>query len=350
VLFQKNAAPAVCLALVLAFCAAADAQTDPNDVKPFPVFTGTTSYFTRVTGGVVQDSPSMSPLLLYPFGDKWLFEAKGSYSDTFAKNKSNAWEGTMSYGLGYAEIDYLANRYLTVTAGRFTTPFGIYGERYAPIWVRALQTGPLISSLARGSSNGGMLRGGFSVNPEIDFNYAVYFSAAVTNHVVTSDRTSGGRFGVFFPQERLELGASFQKSFQQEHSRAEGVHAVWQPNAIPLSLRSEYQWSEWRGSGFWVEGAYRLSQIPHGRPIEVVGRGQKFYASRLKPAALTKFGIANMKDTQQADVGLNYYLPNDVRVSGSYGRQFGINKDTHLWTVGLTYRFVMPAFPGGGTR
>src|SRR5215813_3322521 len=75
VLFQKNAAPAVCLTLVWAFCAVADAQTDPNDVQPFPVLTGATSYFTRVTGGVVQDSPSTSPLLLYPFGDKWLLEA-----------------------------------------------------------------------------------------------------------------------------------------------------------------------------------------------------------------------------------------------------------------------------------
>lgn len=345
-LFQKNAALAVCLAFVLALGTAANAQTD---VKPFPVLTGATSYFTRVTGGVVQDSPSVSPLLLYPVGDKWLLEAKGFYSDNFAKNKSNVWEGTMSYGLGYAEIDYLANRYLTVTAGRFTTPFGIYGERYAPVWVRALQTGPLTTSLARGASNGGMLRGGVSVNPQVNFNYAVYFSSAVTNHIVTSDRTSGGRFGVFLPRPGLEVGGSFQKSFQQEHSRAAGMHFVWQPSALPLSLRSEYSWSEWRGSGYWVEAAYRLSQIPRGRPFELVGRGQQFYAGNLKAATLAKLGVLT-KDTQQADMGLNYYLGNDVRISGGYGRQFSLGKDTHLWTVGLTYRFVMPAFPGGGAR
>src|SRR5262249_26640384 len=266
--------------------------------------------------------------------------------DSFSKNKSGVWEGQMSYGLGYAQIDYLANRYVTVTAGRFVTPFGIYGERFAPVWIRVLQTGLLTTSLARGASNGGMLRGGFSLNPKVNFNYAVYFSGAVTNHIVTSDRTTGGRFGIFLPGPRVEMGGSFQKLFQQDRSRAAGMHFVWQPNALPLALRSEYSWSELRGSGYWIESAYRLSQIPYGRPIEVVGRAQQFYAGSLKAATAAKLGVLT-KDTQQADLGLNYYLGSDIRASASYGRQFSVGKDSHLWTVGLTYRFVMPLFPGG---
>ena len=119
------------------------------------------SYFTRVTAGQVQDSPSFNPLILVPFGSKWLLEAKGSYSDTFARNSKGNYEGTMSYGLAYAQVDYIANRYVTVAAGRFITPFGMYGERLAPSWIRALQVTPLTSPVISGSSLGGMLRGGF---------------------------------------------------------------------------------------------------------------------------------------------------------------------------------------------
>ena len=96
----------------------------------------------------------MSPLLLLPMGDKWLVEAKGSYSDTFSKNAQGDYNGTISYGMAYGQIDYIANRYMTFVAGRFTTPFNIYGERLAPNWIRALQTGPLTSPVTSGSASG----------------------------------------------------------------------------------------------------------------------------------------------------------------------------------------------------
>ena len=136
-------------------------QGQDDGIKPVPILTGSTAYFTRVTAGQVQDIPSVSPLLLAPFGDKWLIEAKGSFSDTYAKNAQGDYIGTLGYGLGYAQVDYIANRFVTVVAGRFVTPFGMYGERLAPNWIRALQAGPLTSPVISGSSLGGMLRGGF---------------------------------------------------------------------------------------------------------------------------------------------------------------------------------------------
>ena len=129
--------------------------------KAVPILTGSTAYFTRVTAGQYQDAPTVSPLLLLPMGDKWLVEAKGSYSDTFSKNAQGDYNGTISYGMAYGQIDYIANRYMTFVAGRFTTPFNIYGERLAPNWIRALQTGPLTSPVTSGSALGGMMRGGF---------------------------------------------------------------------------------------------------------------------------------------------------------------------------------------------
>lgn len=323
---------------------------DESGLKPVPVLTGSTAYFTRVTGGQVQDAPSLSPLLLLPLGDRWLIQGKGSLSDTFSQNAQGDYAGVVSYGLGYAEADYIT-KYVTVSAGRFITPFGIYGERLAPNWIRALQVTPLSVLITNGAALGGMLRGGFPAgSPKVSFNYAAYFSTANTNHIVATDRSAGGRIGFFLPGPRLEFGASFQQVLQQDRPHSAGVHFVWQPNAFPMSLRSEYTRSSGiRGSGYWIESAYRLSQIPHLGRAELVGRGQQFFAAaNLAPTLARKLGPLG-RDTNEGDAGLNYYFGSDIRASASYGRQFALGKNANLWTIGMTYRFVMPIWPTGGS-
>lgn len=326
-----------------------DSAQEDYTLKAVPVLTGSGGYFTRVTGGQVQDAPSLSPLLLLPFGDNLLIEAKGSLADTYSKNSLGDYAGTVTYGMTYAQADYIT-RYVTVTAGRFTTPFGIYGERLAPNWIKALQATPLIYSVTSASSLGGMLRGGIPAGTDkVNFNYALYFSSNNTNHILATDRSTGGRIGFFLPGPRLEFGASFQQVLQADRPHSAGVHFVWQPNAVPLSLRSEYvRQSGTRGSGYWIESAYRLSQIRSLKAVELVGRGQQFFAAGNLPAAtIKKLGALGL-DTNQTDFGLNYYFRSDVRVSSSYGRQFVVGKNANLWTIGMTYRFVSPLWPGGG--
>jgi hypothetical protein len=48
------------------------------------------------------------------------------------------------------------------------------------------------------------------------------------------------------------------------------------------------------------------------------------------------------------EFGLNYYFRDDFRFVSSYGRQFAFQANQNVWTLGLTYRFVMPLWPGGG--
>ena len=338
------------LALLVLCCVTAQCQSDVDAIKPVPILTGSTAYFTRVTGGAVQDAPSVSPLLLAPFGDKWLLEAKGNYSETFSKGKTGDYGGAASYGLIYAQVDYIANRYMTVAAGRFTTPFGIYGERLAPNWIKALQGTPLTSAITSGSSLGGMLRGGFPAGTEkVNLNYAFYFSSNNTNHILATNRSTGGRIGFFLPQPRLELGASFQQLLQGKRAHAFGLHGEWQPNKVPFTLRSEYVHSSGlNGSGYWIESVYRLSQIPVLRRLELAGRGQQFFADpKLTDALADRLGALGYS-TNQGDFGLNYYLGRDVRASASYGRQFSEEKTANLWIVGITYRFIMPLGPKGG--
>jgi len=323
-------------------------QTLDLNLKPIPILTGSGAYFTKVTAGQFQNVPSISPLLLVPIGDRWLLEGKGSYSETFTKDpEDDYFDNKASYGLAYAQLDYIT-KYVTFTAGRFTTPFNIYGERFAPNWIRALQVGPLTSPITSGSALGGMMRGGFPVNDKVNLNYAFYFSSNNTHHLLATDRSTGGRIGFFLPGPRLELGASFQQVLQADRAHAAGGYFIWQPNRVPLSLRSEFVHSSGtKGGAYWIESAYRLSQISALRRLELVGRGEQFFAaSNLSPVTIKKLGALG-KDTQEGDFGLNYYLTSDVRASASYGRQFVLGNNANLWTIGMTYRFVMPLGPSG---
>jgi hypothetical protein len=336
---------------VVAFClfsAVLNAQTPdpaPETERPVPILTGNAGFFTNVNGGQTELVPSITPVLLVPLGDRWLVESRAEFTGQFERpDAGGPYGGKVKQEIDYLQLDYIANRYLTVTAGRFLTPFGIYNERLYPIWIRSLQPTPLIFPLGTGSSDGVMLRGGFSINPKINLNYATYFSTLSTVNKFESDRTSGGRLGFFLPGPRIEAGVSFQKELQDERSNAFGFHFAWQPAAVPLNLRSEYARSH-VGSGYWIEAAYRLSQAPFWqktmRRTEIIGRGQQLFAGRISEGEAQEYGLPDV-NTRQGDFGLNYYIHDGLKASASYSRRFNSDGNVNLWSVGLAYRFVLP--------
>ena len=74
------------------------------------------------------------PLFLWRFQDKLLFEGKLDISvqesDTFTE-------------LQYAAMDYICGDYLTIRAGKFLLPIGIFKEKIYPAWINKLPTNPL---------------------------------------------------------------------------------------------------------------------------------------------------------------------------------------------------------------
>lgn len=320
------------------------AQTSVSE-RPVPILTGSAGFFTKVDGGATELAPVISPVLLLPVGDRWLVEARGSFEGDFArKNGDGPYGGTVEKEVDYAQLDFIANRYLTVTAGRFLTPFGIYNERLYPIWIRTLQREPLIFPIATEASNGLMLRGGFELNSKANLNYAAYFSTLSTVNKLESDRAAGGRIGFFFPGPKIEIGASFRQQLQEERARSAGFHFAWQPTGTPLNLRSEYAWSGDQGSGYWIEAAYRLNQIPVWtsamRHLEVAGRMQQFFGHVDEDEA-EEYGLPET-NTQQVDFGVNYYFMDGLKATASYGREFSSAGNANLWTIGVAYRFVLP--------
>lgn len=328
----------------LLFCLAPTlfAQTSES---PVPILTGNAGFFTNVQNGTTQIDSQINPVVLVPLGDRWLIEARGEFEGEFQpKDGSGPWGGSVDKNLDYLQADYIANPYVTVTVGRFLTPFGIYNERLYAIWIRSLPTEPLIYPIEEGSGNGAMLRGGFPLNSAINLNYAAYFSTLTMPDAIESDRSAGGRIGFFFPGPRVEAGMSWQKSLQDERTNSFGFHFAWQPMAVPLNLRSEYA-RGFQGSGYWIEGAYRLSQLHFWRHAmartEVVGRVQQFSLGQGGADEASEYELPEV-NTRELDFGVNYFIHDGLKATASYGRQFSSAEDLNLWTVGIAYRFAIP--------
>jgi len=336
---------AFCLAPVL--YAQQSSSDDTETISPVPILSAGLAYNSFFQGGTQHVHPLVSPVVLIPLGQNWLVESRDTFEIDLAPDPvTGNYKGALQKEVDYLQLDYIASPYMTVTVGRFLTPFGIFNERLYPVWIRDLQTDPLILPIATGPSGAGtgaMLRGGFDAKPGIEINYAAYFSTTSTDTPLDSQRMAGMRAGIFLPGPRLEFGGSFQHLLQDDRSNAFGFHAAWQPSALPFDIRAEYARSH-TGSGYWVESAYRLSQAPmwHSalKHVQVVGRMQQYFTGVVPDDNLPPV------NTHMFEFGLNYYFRDDLRFVSSYGRQFAPQTNMNVWNVGLTYRFALPVGHG----
>ncbi len=94
-----------------------------------------------------------------------------------------------------------------------------------------------------------------------------------------------------------------------------------------------------------MESSYRLSQF--GGANSLIGRLEPLF--RMQQAFRNSPGPGDglpAVDTKLADFGLDYHLPKDFRVNTSYTRRFAQNGDGNIWGFAVTYRFILPAWPG----
>jgi len=335
------------MALFVLLCrpVASAAQTPDTD-KPVPILTGNAGTFSFVTGGQNLIDAQFNPVLLLPLGDRWLIESRVAFEGQFQRPPDGGpYAGPVTKHVDYAQLDYIANPYVTITAGRFLTPFGIFNERLYPCWIRALQPDPLILPINTAPSDGVMFRGGFPVNAQANMNYAVYVSAtSIGIGSVDSERHVGGRMGFFLPGPRLEVGGSWQRTLQDDRKNAFGFHLGWQPAKAPLNLRAGLARS-FEGSGYWVEGAYRLSQLHflerEMRRAEFAARLQQFYTGTISPDVAAQLALPSA-NTREADFGVNYFLRDGLKGIFSYGRGFSSAGNYNQWSFGFAYRWLVP--------
>lgn len=322
--------------------------SDAQDLVP--VISGAAGFQYSKDAGQTSLQPIITPVVLVPLGSRFMVEASAELQGFVARSgPGEPYEGQFFGTLQYLQLDYVVNSHVTIVAGRFLTPFDIYNERLGPMWIHNVQDAPLIYPIGTrtsGSSNGGMIRGVAISRPGWLLNYTAFFSALSDVENLGSGRAFGTRVGLFLPKAHLEIGTTYERYLQDQHSNNYGAYFSWQPTPL-VNVNGEYAYSP-QGQGYWIEAAYRFSESgPLGRGLKNVQpfvRGQQFI--RGAPTAGDQLPLA---DTQRVDVGLNYHLPHEIRVNGSYGRQLSSTGNSNNWTLDITYRFLfpMPFWPKG---
>jgi hypothetical protein len=257
-----------------------------------------------------------APLFLYRANDNILFEAG------FDINLQNGGLGTggssTSVNLTFAQLDYLYNDYVTLVAGQMLLPLGTYTERNAG-WLNKIPDDPLARGLLPETSPGVQLRGSIPIGESgQQFTYSLYgvngpssvdgtgstYNSLSTNPPQQNldladnvgdtsnphDPSVGGRLGwfyVFKPHYDFELGISGQSGAWSNAGNRDYTAGVVDASlhiGSDFELKGEYI-STWQGtddmgtirpSGWWVQGAYKLSGLGVEAPlinnVELVGR------------------------------------------------------------------------------
>jgi hypothetical protein len=344
-LFVKVARSAGLIALTLAILCARRF----GNAQDTPLLSGGVGFFTSTNGGITTYQPLIEPLLAAPIGQHVLIESRAALIETYAprSNGLSGYDHTFFGAFSYLQGDVLLTPHVTLVGGSFLIPFGTYNERLSPIWIGNFQDGPLISSLglmSTGTALGAMLRGSAISRPKYSIDYAAYFSARSGNEQFNSKRSSGGRASLYLPEQRLEIGLSYNRLLQDTHENFYGAHLWWEPKDTAFRLRSEFARGH-HAQGYWIEADYRTQAF--GGLDSFIGRFEPVFRMQqtFRRDTIVSDGLP-LVNTQRADFGLDYNLPHNTRIITSYARQFSSTGDRNIWETGIVYRFLFPAWKG----
>ena len=333
----------------LGFALVAVAITHYGSAQDTPLISGGVGFFTSTNGGNTTYYPIIEPLLAAPLGQHVLVESRAALIETFAPNGGNqpGYDHTHFIGLTYLQGDYVASRHFTIVGGDYLIPFNTYNERLSPIWIGNFQDGPLVAALgvlSSGSGLGGMLRGNAIARNKYSIDYAWFYSTRSGNEQFKTQRGSGGRASLYLPEQRLEMGLSYDRVLQGTHENFYGAHLWWEPKETAFRLRSEFARGH-HAQGYWVEADYRTQAF--GGLDSVIGRFEPVFRMQqtFRRDTIVSDGLP-LVNTQRADFGLDYNLPHNTRILTSYARQFSSTGNHNVWETGIVYRFLFPAWKG----
>ncbi len=289
---------------------------------------------------------TFSPIFHYQFNESVMLETELE----FMTNESGASEAVV----GYMTIDIFMNDYAALVVGKFLSPLGQFRQNLHPSWINKMASAPVGFGHDQAAPNaeiGAMVRGGFPMSG-IYANYAVYLGNGPTleadgtevemietpglNKDGDGKKSGGGRFGLYFPKQRLDLGVSVAtgktsvrtlsgSTYTYDDGRSYdviGADFIWHLNQI--DVRGEYikqdigsqsisiapdagAWEAW-----YVQAAYGFG----GAKWEAVVRYSEYDTPH------------NSVDKNQAMVGVNYLFASNV--IGKVGYEFNDNPNAGL--------------------
>jgi hypothetical protein len=314
-----------------------------------PLISGGVGFFSDTEKKQTSFYPVIEPLLAAPIGSHLLIESRAALIESYHPNGGDepGYNHTRYIALTYLQGDYFATPHLTIIGGSFLIPFNTYNDRLSPIWIDNFQTGPIIASIgtmSTGTGTGGMLKGSAISRPKYYIDYAAYFSSRADNMQFQAKRSDGGRASLYLPEQRLEVGFSYDRLLQGTHENFYGMHVWWEPKGTAFRLRSEYARGH-HAQGYWIEADYRTQAF--GGLDSFIGRFEPVFRMQqtFRRDNVVSDGVP-LVNTQRADFGLDYNLPHNTRILSSYSRQSSSQGNFNDWQTGIVYRFLFPAWKG----
>ena len=287
-----------------------------------------------------------APIFLYRGGENILFESGFDFG--LQNNAPNSPGYTTTVNLSFAQLDYVANDYMTWCFGDLLLPLGTYSERGAG-WLNKLPDNPLaVDALIPGSGIGAEIRGAVPMGDSGTlFNYAIFgvngpgsadgfakagsldlggnvgFTSHGSNANLHRNPSGGARLAMFIPfkpRYDLEVGISGQ-SGEWDNT---GTH-LWSAGVVDASLhlgpnfevKGEYIFSRFgsddfgiiRQEGWFVQAGYKLAglnlEFPGVNNLELVGRYDSLHD-----------GLGTTTD--RYTLGYIYYLTSALLFEGDY--------------------------------
>lgn len=307
--------------------------------------------FEALHGSKSTFSAGFNPVFLWEPTDRLLFEAQIELG----------LEGNdTTVGLEYATLSYLLNDYVTVGAGRFLTPFGIYKERLHQAWINKLPDDPFVfedGGIPPEGTIGIEVRGGFGLSESSKMNYAFYvgnsprlgtdtpeeagvlFDDNLTD--VKDRKTVGGRIGIL-PIPSVEIGYSFLTGrVGASGTPFSGVNTVMHGPDLShveesellqgtVSVYGQWVWSSVNRATYdpagLVFGPANFANHPQGGYLQASYRPSKLETAFLKNLeAVVRYdvlnrphGAPNAVDDRRWTIGLDYWLTPSTVVKLAY--------------------------------
>lgn len=288
-----------------------------------------TAFLAVDEGGPDAFGASFTPGFHYRMSDRLHFNAE-------LEIELEAEDGELDthFGLEFAQVDWLATDWLTLSGGKILTPFATFGPRLHPSWINKLATPPPIYGHGEGgggmipilTSVGAMTSGGTALwNEDAKLDYAFYVGNGPTavedpmdaaeildiefdNTLNLDNVATGGRVG-FLPIANLEIGASYTTGAPNgDRFNLAGLDGWYFHKGLELRGEMAYLNRKVSGNdadvwGYWVQSAYRLRYLFPDRT------GVKGFLNRLE--GVVRWGQIfdfDPLDRKQVAFGLNYWL------------------------------------------
>ena len=323
----------------------------PGSMKMLLTGYGSAGFIAQDHGGSTLFNATFNPIFLWKLSDRLLFE--GELEAQLEGHDTHV-------ALEMAQISYLLNDYMTVSAGKFLNPMNYFVERQHMSWVNKLPDKPLAvyDGLLSEANVGFQIRGGVPVG-RTKLGYAFYVANAPelrmdTNSVGASDLGTlefnnfnnvgnhvavGGRVG-FYPIPELEFGYGFQYadvkppgSIGSASSFLQSVDMSYVHDSVRLkgivNVKAQWVWSQVDRFTYDPDGAiggpFVFNNTRDGGYVQLAyrpARVENRFIKNLEPVfrfdrlnqARTATGVNETRYT----VGLNYWLGQSTVFKAAY--------------------------------